>query len=786
MKNLIRLICLSLILLTTYATAQITIDGETIHVETNNYKVQFRYGMITYLHNKFTAEIYTLPLEPIFETYPAILGTNKNFRSPRARTVKTYKINDNTVESIFQRDGNQIKLVITIDPHTDDLLISGDCIADTPGVYAIQQWGIDNLNPNLRLLAPSEKIQLIDANFTRDYRGFVYPSTSWEAQLAIIEAQNGGFYVQSTDTTFRFKTMVYENHTDKFSLRFRTQNQAPWDNLTTATSVTWKFNTYAGDWCVPAQLYRDWMEQAFDPWKLADMPAWVSEINLVVIHSNLNAELLPNLAKVADSTKTLLYLTDWREEGHDINHPDYSNPHENFVDFLEVADRYGFRVMLHVNIYNCSPTHPLFPEFERYQYRFPWNGELSGHRWDEIGHPQRNAHINPASSEWRKLLVQEFKAVWEKYNIDAFHLDVSSYILNDLNGLIEGLTSAQGNVLMHLELAQAMSGAVFSGEGLHEVSFFRENFAQRRGKIIGDSHPLTAFLFSPYTRFYGGLDTPAGADSHDYQLFLKNAQTQGYIPTHWINKTEMLDIPLIQQVVSDAHQWEPIAIDCHSTYLESLQISSNPNPDINRDGQVNVLDLILVTQKFGQKVSVGSMEDLNRDGAVNLLDLVFVAEHLSQNAAAPSQLAFIESIPSTAKEVIAAQRALTELEAIPNRTPRIQIAIELLRHYLAVADRNVKETKLLPNYPNPFNPDTWIPYQLSEASTVTLKIYDIRGHLVRTIQVGHKPIGYYLTRERAIYWDGRNQNREPVSSGVYFYTLNTDTHTQTRRMVIVK
>ena len=208
--------------------------------------------------------------------------------------------------------------------------------------------------------------------------------------------------------------------------------------------------------------------------------------------------------------------------------------------------------------------------------------------------------------------------------------------------------------------------------------------------------------------------------------------------------------------------------------------------DVNSDGQVNVLDLILVASSFGQKPLSNPRIDVNSDGQVNVLDLVFVAEHLSQNAAAPSQLALIKSIPSSAKEVIAAQRALTELEAIPNKTPRVQLAIELLRHYLSVADRNVQETKLLPNYPNPFNPDTWIPYQLSEGSTVTVKIYDVTGNLVRTIEVGYTPVGYYLTRERAVYWDGRNEIGESVSSSVYYYTLNTDIYTQTRRMVIVK
>lgn len=609
MKNLIRLIRLSLILLTTYAAAEITIDGETVHVETDNYKVQFDRGVITRLHNKLTDEIYTLPLEPVFETNPAILGTNENFWSPRAHTVETYKINDNTAEAVFRNEGNQIRLVIAIDPHTDDLLISGDCTADTPGVYAIQQWGIDNLKiANLKLIVPSEKIQLIDANFTRDHRDFYYPGASWEAQLAIIEAQHGGFYVRSTDTTFKFKGMFYKRYEDKFSLRFRTETQAPWDNLTTAKSVTWRFNTYAGDWRVPAQMYRDWMEGAFDSWRLSDMPPWVEDIGLVVIHSALNAGLLPNLAEVVDPTKTLLYLTDWREEGQGVNYPDYSKPHSKFLGFLEASRRYGFRVMLHVNIYSCSPLHPLYPEFKKYQYRDPWSGELLGWAWDEIDSPERNANINLASSTWRDLLVQEFKAVWEKYNIDAFHLDVSSHIHNGANGLIDGLTSAEGNVLMHLELAQTMPGAVFSGEGLHEVTFFRESFAQRRGTILGTHHPLTAFIFSPYTRFYGGLDTPGVGDPPLYQIYLENAKRQRYIPTLWINKSEMLDIPLIQQVISEAYP------------------TTTPNPDINGDGQVNILDLVLVANNFGENVSVGTPEDVNSDGVINILDLVLVSQ----------------------------------------------------------------------------------------------------------------------------------------------------------------
>ena len=105
---------------------------------------------------------------------------------------------------------------------------------------------------------------------------------------------------------------------------------------------------------------------------------------------------------------------------------------------------------------------------------------------------------------------------------------------------------------------------------------------------------------------------------------------------------------------------------------------------------------------------------------------------------------------------------------------------------MAEVNQSVKETRLLSNYPNPFNPETWIPYQLAEAADVSVEIYDVGGSLVRTIFVGFKPIGYYLTRERAAYWDGRNEVGESVSSGVYFLQFVAGDFTATQRVVIVK
>ena len=95
-------------------------------------------------------------------------------------------------------------------------------------------------------------------------------------------------------------------------------------------------------------------------------------------------------------------------------------------------------------------------------------------------------------------------------------------------------------------------------------------------------------------------------------------------------------------------------------------------------------------------------------------------------------------------------------------------------------------TALLSNFPNPFNPETWIPYQLAEPADVTLTLYDIRGVVVRELQLGHQAAGFYQSRSRAIHWDGRNMLGEKVATGLYFYTLTAGDFTATRKLLIRK
>ena len=1259
--------------------AELTILDNTVLVKTDAYEVQFTDGVLTQIHNKLTEETYTVPLGVDYvPTGTGISGRSGLLKrsggiwTDQATLTATRKVAPLKAEIVFRQGQNAFHLFIGVDARSGDLLIEQAGTSDTGGVYGVQ-WGCGNLNTrNLDLILPAEGGQIINTTSPFTSKDFNYPG-SWEVQLAILQGQQGGFSVRGTDETFQFKALHYEKDIESFALGFETQNQAPFDTLTSAKSVVWRLNTYNGDWRVPARQYQDWMERTFKPWRLDEMPAWVEEIGLVVIYHGLDAGILDKLAEQTDPTKTLLYLTWWRSDDGEANYPDYT-ARTAFEKVLEVAHQHRFRVMLHTNLFGVSTYHPTYAALRKYQFRQPWNGNLVGWMWEQIESPNRHAWINPASSEFRKIFVQQLKDVRKKYRVDAFHLDVSSFVLNDANGLIEGLNAGQGNALLHKELAAAMPGVVFSGEMLHEVTFFRESFAQR-WKLPpewdptprGNPHPISAFLFFPYTLPYGYLGLPnPDRGPQLYQEYLDAYENWGVLPTlrvwsvedlvpervetqnllaiariwqqrglkpdfesawtpgtlsqyvgedgeiatlkktetgvtlvlpeeslgyervlgvtqvktqrnipHWraYNETTILglypeksyflsdtpralsqahinalpegvsvtesrvtenaalfrlekvnishEIDLLSEMhlvrtgiahkgkelprqrgasfhktevsiagvrksAIDAHppyqnihgdyirgdtstfgewalslpdtstplyldfdiglrdgsegsdgvtfivsiqgteifrrlynaqRWEHIRLDLtpYRNQRVTLRFSTTPGPvgngawdwamwgnpeityepvgqlteigffipnvpirsfpdtlenhgdrqywlktqlpaqvlilfgtpqqtelldnlrdahfvaglqfdsifreesvwdsgkrseltatgvrkqtlnahpppggqtvlqfllglptaqeltfsfsmglpdencsidgvvfkvlidgqsrferlalnepgwvdgrislsefadetvllelvtdsgetvscdyahwadlfitakgvesdgDVNQDGTINILDLVLVGRNLGQKPPSNPRADVNQDGQVNVLDLVLVAERLGEKvAAAPSLAALVKDTPVLSKDVIVVRRALSELEAVPEKSRDIQMTIQFLRLWLENANQNISEAKLLPNYPNPFNPETWIPYQLAAAANVSVKIYDVGGRLVQTISVGFKPVGYYLTRERAAYWDGRNATGEPVSSGVYFLQFIAGDFSATQQIVILK
>ena len=129
---------------------------------------------------------------------------------------------------------------------------------------------------------------------------------------------------------------------------------------------------------------------------------------------------------------------------------------------------------------------------------------------------------------------------------------------------------------------------------------------------------------------------------------------------------------------------------------------------------------------------------------------------------------------------------LAPLRRLKAKNPNIKIDIDLNTGAAPSAPVLPEETALLSNYPNPFNPETWIPYQLAAPADVTLTIYDLRGVVVRRLVLGHRPAGFYQNRGRAVHWDGRNEIGEKVATGLYFYTFTAGDFTATKKLLIRK
>lgn len=213
--------------------------------------------------------------------------------------------------------------------------------------------------------------------------------------------------------------------------------------------------------------------------------------------------------------------------------------------------------------------------------------------------------------------------------------------------------------------------------------------------------------------------------------------------------------------------------------------------DVNKDGEVSILDLMHVAQYLREDASVSPESDVNRDGTIGILDLIAIAQHLDESVeSAPGMLAKnganLDTVEIDSKETMSAIILTWITHAQIENDGSIVFRKGIANLQRLLTSLTPEKTKLLANYPNPFNPETWIPYHLAKPAEVTLIIYTTDGNIVRTLVLGYQDVGIYKSRSRAAYWDGRNSMGEPVASGIYFYTLTAGEFTATRKMLIKK
>ena len=329
---------------------------------------------------------------------------------------------------------------------------------------------------------------------------------------------------------------------------------------------------------------------------------------------------------------------------------------------------------------------------------------------------------------------------------------------------------------LSLNIANGVNVAGYQAIVLFDRTAFRlVNFTE------GNYLPADAFFADP-TVIYGGLGGSASSSQVTLaaNTLAEPSNGDGTLVTLTFKvidfKASTLTLSQVYLVDADGKRWEATT--------ESGQVTEPPEPaeevlgDINRDGVVNIQDLAIVGARFGQRGQ--NRADVNGDGLVDIVDLVLVASEFGGEAAAPS--AHPQALGLlTAAEV---RQWLSQAHQLALTDPTYLRGITVLEQLHAALIP--QETTLLPNYPNPFNPETWIPYRLSHASDVDITIYDTRGMVVRRLDLGHQMAGYYTDRAKAAYWNGRNEHGESVASGIYFYQLRAGDYTALRRMVILK
>ena len=233
-----------------------------------------------------------------------------------------------------------------------------------------------------------------------------------------------------------------------------------------------------------------------------------------------------------------------------------------------------------------------------------------------------------------------------------------------------------------------------------------------------------------------------------YIVNLLQAQQVTFVGTAWTNQTQAA--APAASAASNAGAW---------AFVVSGHLESERNLNGYRVTAQNLRTNAIMTGKVRDRYFAVATADLSRRSIVEVGDSLEITVTDTTGEIASETFSFTVTPDSLVNAVL------------PVRLDRIGTP---------------RQTLLLQNYPNPFNPETWIPYHLSEAAPVTLAIYDPTGQRIRTLSLGVQAAGFYQSRSRATYWDGRNDLGEQVSSGVYFYQLSTPSEHQMKRMVIVK
>lgn len=407
-------------------------------------------------------------------------------------------------------------------------------------------WGLSglNLSPG-RLVVPAYGGTYLDATSTPDLLGFDYP-VEWENQMAVYEGKAGSLLIYARDPGPVFKRILASRPSGTLNVGFETFAPGPWPSSTSVSSIEWRLRGVSGGWMPASDVYRKYM-LSLHPFLAADgARAWVKQIRGVVTFLTLDPSLLEQLAQEVVPSRTILLLIPWRQDGFDINYPDYT-PDPAAPIFVARARQLGFRIMLHTNLVGVSELNPQYANFAKCQLRTPDTLTPTGWLLDQIPAPSplRFAYISPACSDYRKLFIRSIKGAIEELQPDALHLDAGGAILNDGNGPMEGMNSIQGMMQLQKDLIAAYPNLVLGGESTNEI-IGPFNWMAQRWPLPAPSHPISAYLLGGQVFYYGFLDQ-AHPDEQGFADYLSRYEGYGVAPVAFITTPSDLNFDATHQ-----------------------------------------------------------------------------------------------------------------------------------------------------------------------------------------------------------------------------------------------
>ena len=506
-------------------------EGHKIIIDTHTQSAVIEKGFLTLLKSKKTSEQFiegvavdkSAALQLIYRDNETVAIDESKFGNITTRQISPLK-----AEIVFHSwDGDGV-IWVSVEPESGDILIEPSAYSSRPGVLACR-WNLAGIRPDLQLVAPffqGIKLKLDDSLIANSHWDWPF---YWEAGLAILQSNKGGFWVHTQDNRYRYKSLHVGSGSQKNLLGFDSQAYGPIDDNLSAGGIVWRINVFEGDWKVPAEQYRGWLWDAYNL-KAEEQKRheWTQDVKFAVSWCPGDGSILDAITKKVKPEHCLIHYPNWRTDPYDENYPTYI-PSNAAKAFIKKGQAMGFRIMPHFNSIDMDPSNPAYAYLRDFQYRGIERKDLRGWSWYRgrgLGVPESNASrlnnrdkkvmvkIHPGLSMWRSILGENILQAARELDLETVFIDVTLVSHNLYNCFVEATTPTEGmNKIIH-HVASLRDGLVVGGEGLNEITVQGLSFAQ-------------AHLFKSWQTSIDGLERTGGCNLNEV-LFGKLCRTIGY------------------------------------------------------------------------------------------------------------------------------------------------------------------------------------------------------------------------------------------------------------------